>query len=301
MIIKNIPLDTIDCQDNTFCISYPLRDKILESSLRGVGIAQPVMLLERRPYIIIAGFKRIEAASNMGLKKIPALIVEMEPKEALLHAIHQNMGRGLNIVEKSQAVAKMVRSGFSQEEISQVMELLSLSSHEKIIGRCIAVASAAGPVKDFIIARNMSMKNIDYLFNFPPEERAVIVSALSPIRTTEGTLREILQMLNIIRIRRGALSIPLDGETTDINVLRGELKRQVNPLLSSLHNSYMEIRGKMGLPPDMDIKIDPFFEKEYIDVLIRVKNPHDLIEALKKLKGIIDDGHIRSIFELTQG
>jgi hypothetical protein len=61
------------------------------------------------------------------------------------------------------------------------------------------------------------------------------------------------------------------------------------------------VKQRCALPPNIDIKVDPFFEKEYIDILLKIKSENDVKASIEKLRTILEDGYIRSILELTQG
>ncbi len=301
IIYKTIPIDLIDVLDRRFCISYPLHDEALLSSVREIGIIQPVMLLDTTPYVVATGFKRIVSAGQLGLTEIPCVVVNISEKDALLYAIHDNINRGLNIIEKSHCIEKMVRGGFAPKEIHAIMALLSLNIYEKIIDRLIAVANAEEVVKTFILLKNLSMKNIESLLRFNVEERAQIIDILTSLHTTESLVREILETLHIIKIKTGRIDFASIKETSGPEELRKKLKTMTHPILSSLEEKLREIKLLCSLPPGIDIKVDPFFEKEYIDILIRAKTEEEIKGALEKLSSVLGRGYIRSIFELTKG
>lgn len=299
--MKTIPLNNIDTDDRRFCISYPLEDKTLAESIGEIGIVQPLILLDASPLIVITGFKRIMSAKKLGLTNIPAIIKKARADEALLLSIHDNLGRGLNAVEKAHALEKMVSADFPRQKIFGIMELLSLKPHEKVLGNFVALANGERPLKDFIVWHGASMKNIEYLLKFDARERKGIISLLSPLHITDSLLREILEMLILIRIRKGAVDLrglraPRDGRD-----LKARLKKKNYPLLSSMEKRLSAVKQSCALPPHIDIKIDPFFEKEYIDILLKIKSEDDLRAAMEKLNAILEDGYIRSILELTQG
>ncbi|MEI6153300.1 MAG: ParB N-terminal domain-containing protein [Deltaproteobacteria bacterium] len=298
--MQTIPITLINISDKRFCISYPLEDGILLASIKKIGIIQPPILLAPTPYTIITGFKRLEAALSLGLTDISCIIVDIPGKDALLRAIHDNMGRALNIIEKANCIEKMLHMAFSAEEVYDVMTLLSLSRHEKITGRLRDIASSDETMKCFILNKALSMQNIETLLRFTSEEKDHIIKILTPLHTTESTVREILQMLHLIKVRKGAIDFPAITGTYDVYGLKARLKTLTYPILSSLEKGLKDIKIKCALPPNIDIKVDPFFEKEYIDILIRAKNPDEIRAALLKLKEVFDAGYIRSIFGLAK-
>jgi ParB family chromosome partitioning protein len=297
----SIPLRKINARDNSFRISFTAHNEMLLSSIKKLGIIQPVVLLEGPPFVVVTGFRRLEAAKILGLKEIPAITVKLSEKEGLLFAIHDNLHRGLNIIEKAHALEKMVSMGFPESEIYEVMALFSLGPHEKVLAHLTSIARAEEPLKHFIFTNALSMKNIEYMLWFEKEERKKIMTALASTRLTESYLREILEMLHLMKIKKGRFVSGVLKYAGNAQELRTTLKRITHPQLSSLEKKLEAIRKVSSLPPALDIRVDPFFEKEYIDITIRAKSEKETKELLGKLEEVLQKGHIRSILELTKG
>jgi hypothetical protein len=300
-MITSTPLRKINVRDNRFRISYPAHDERLLSSIKKVGIIQPVVLLDGPSFTVVTGFRRVEAAKKLGLKEIPAVTAKLSEKEGLLFAIHDNAHRGLNIIEKAHALDKMVHMGFSESEIYEIMALFSLGPHEKVFAHFLSIARTEEPLKHFIIEHALSMKNIEYMLWFEREERKKIMTALGSTRLTESYLREILEMLHLMKIKKGRFVSGVLKYAGNAQELRARLKRITHPRLSSLEKKLEAIRKASALPPALDIRVDPFFEKEYIDITIRAKSEKEIKELLEKLDEVLQKGHIRSILELTKG
>ncbi|OPY75254.1 MAG: putative chromosome-partitioning protein ParB [Syntrophorhabdus sp. PtaU1.Bin058] len=299
--MKTIQLNDIDIDDRRFCISYPLEDEVLTESIREIGIAQPLLLFDASPLIVITGFKRLASAKRLGLTEVPAAIKRIGADEALLLSIHDNLARGLNAVEKACALKKMVHAGFPGQRIFETMTLLALKPHEKVLNDLVAIADAGEPLTGFIVRHGVSMKNIEYLLQFDTEERNKIISLVSPLHLTESLLREILEMFALMKVKKGAISFRGLRTACDGRDLKARLKKRNYPILSSMEKDLLAVKQRCALPPNIDIKVDPFFEKEYIDILLKIKSEDDVRASIEKLKAILEDGHIRSILELTQG
>ena len=298
--MNKVPIDHINVCDRRFCITYPLDDAVLYTSVQKIGIIQPVMLLNTSPFIVVTGFKRLAIVQHLGLKEIPYIPVEISEREALLYAIHDNIQRGLNLVEKAHALERMLHIGFTSVEVYDTMKIIGLQPHEKILKTLIALASAEDSFKHFMVTHNLSMKIVDYLMRFDVNERSSIIGLLSSFHITESTIREILEILNLLKIKQDKLPFerlnPASGQE-----LMKQLKEMAYPILTALHEELLGIRQASALPPNIDIKVDPFFEKEYIDIGIRAKNKDDVYQAIEKLRRLVDDGIIGSIFDLTKG
>lgn len=298
--MKTLSIDQINVHDKRFCISYPLDDVTLCASIQKIGIVQPVMLLNTSPFIVVTGFKRLDIARQLKLKEIPYTTVDITEHEALLFAIHDNIKRGLNLVEKAHAIERMIHTGFSSAEISETLDTLGMNPHEKILKILFALASSEDSLKRFAATHNLSLKNVDYLLRFEVDERASIIDLLSSVHVTESTLRETLEILTLLKLKRGKLPFEDLRPTSDQELMR-QLKAMAYPIRTSLHEQLQNLRKALGLPPNIDIKVDPFFEKEYIDIGIRAKNQEDIYRALEKLQRSTDDGTIGRIFDLTKG
>ena len=298
--MNKVPIDHINVCDRRFCITYPLDDATLYTSVQKIGIIQPVMLLNTSPFIVVTGFKRLAIVQQLGLKEIPYIPVDISEREALLFAIHDNIQRGLNLIEKAHAIERMLHIGFTSAEVHDTMKIIGLQPHEKILKTLIALASAEDSLKHFIVTHNLSMKIVDYLMRFDVNERSSIIGLLSSFHITESTIREILEILNLLKIKQDKLPFerlnPVSGQE-----LMKQLKEMAYPILTALHRELQGIRQASALPPNIDIKVDPFFEKEYIDIGIRAKNKDDVCQAIEKLRRLVDDGIIGSIFDLTKG
>jgi len=299
--MNTLLIDRINTNDQRFCITYPLEDALLYTSIQRIGIVQPVILLDASPFIVVTGFKRIEIAHQLGLKEIPYVAVDITDHEALLFAVHDNIRRGLNLIEKAHALERMLHLGFSREEIFDILKMLGMNPHEKMLKMLIALASAEDSFKRFIVSRNLSLKNVDYLMRFEVSERATIIDLLSSVHVSEGSIREILEILSLLKLKYNKLPFTKFPPASNSQDLIKYLKEMAYPILTSLHKQLQDIRHALALPPNIDIKVDPFFEKEYIDIGIRAKNREDINQALEKLHRLTDDGILGRIFDLTKG
>lgn len=299
--MNTVRLSDIDLKDGRFSLSHPHSDEKLLWSIRSVGIIQPVVLLDAKPLIPVTGIKRLHCARILRYKSIPALIKKFDEKDAILVAIHDNLTRGLNIVEKSHALDKMNHFCLPSDDIFAVMKQMGLNPHEKVLASLLAIARSDKPVKEFILKKNLSLKNIDGIMRFEEKERKMIVRSLSGLHLTENMLREILEMLQLLRIRKGSISARDLGQKVSVDEIRARLKKKTHPILSSLQKGLQRIRSELSLPPGTDIRVDPFFEKEYIDIILKVGSEEEAIQRLDNISELIRGGYVRSILELTKG
>ena len=99
-------------------------EKILElaESIKSNGIIQPLVLKKvNNEYIIVAGERRWRAAKLIGLKEVPAIIMNLTEKQILEISLIENIQReDLNYIEEALAYKKLIHDfNLTQEELSK--------------------------------------------------------------------------------------------------------------------------------------------------------------------------------------
>ena len=299
--METIAIDRINQTDLRFCVSYPLEDPLLLASISTFGIRMPLLLLDTVPHTVVTGFKRLDVACRLGLTSVPCSISRMNEKDALLTAINDNIKRPLNMVERALSLEKMSNLGFSRDEIYAMMKLLGHEPHDKLLKNLVAIARADSQTKEFVIKHETHMTHLELLLAFSDAERIEIVTFLSSMHPTFSQLREILQLFLLVKVKEGRIPIKDYSRLATVDALKLSLKKRTHPMLSMLEQRLKEALMKAALPPRITVKVDPFFEKEFIDIGIRARCVEDVDEAVRGLDSLIKNGWIRSILELTKG
>ena len=93
----------------------------LAASMREHGVLEPVIVRPKgKDYELVVGERRWRAAQLAGLKVIPAIVRELEDREALELALVENLQReDLNPMEEAEAFRRLADEfGLTQEEIA---------------------------------------------------------------------------------------------------------------------------------------------------------------------------------------
>ena len=118
----------------------------LSESIKNFGILQPLSVTYDREtgrYVLVAGERRLRAARLLGMDRVPAVIIEADPKKSEELAIIENIQReDLNIFEEARAIASLLtkygltqeqaaaRLSVSQSYVANKLRLLKLSPEE---------------------------------------------------------------------------------------------------------------------------------------------------------------------------
>lgn len=114
----------------------------LASSIRNIGLIQPIVVVKRNGrYMIVSGERRWRASKLAGLTTIPSIIKEYTDKEVAQIALIENLQReDLNPIESARAIKELIdkfdmtqeavaeKIGKSRPAIANTIRLLSLSS-----------------------------------------------------------------------------------------------------------------------------------------------------------------------------
>ncbi len=123
--IQEIPVNQIDANPNQPRKAFNEETlKKLEQSIKKYGIVQPVIVRKKDNgnYELIAGERRLRAAKNAQLEKIPVVIKEYDNQESAEIALIENLQReDLNPIEEGKAYESIIKKyELTQEEMSQI-------------------------------------------------------------------------------------------------------------------------------------------------------------------------------------
>ena len=98
----------------------------LEASLRATGLLQPVTVRaasEGRGYELVAGERRLRAASNLGWAEIPAVVKQIDNRTLLTLALVENLQRAdLDALEEAEGYQRLLDEfGLTQQQVAGVV------------------------------------------------------------------------------------------------------------------------------------------------------------------------------------
>jgi ParB family chromosome partitioning protein len=238
------------------------REKLekLARSIREEGVLQPILVRpHEEKYQLVAGERRLRAAREAGLKKIPAFVKEINDEQLLELALIENLQReDLNPVEEAEAYQKLMQKfDYTQEQIADkvgkdrtsitnYLRLLNLP--EKVKNHLIEGKITAGHGKallglgdpfqqehvcNFIIKKNLSVREAESMVSrriarveTPPEAPEVDIFTIE----AEKKLQRFLGCRVSIKKRKkgGKLEIHYATEEELQRIYEAILPREIN-------------------------------------------------------------------------
>ena len=98
----------------------------LEASLKATGLLQPITV--RRPAVgagfeLVAGERRLRAATRLGWTEIPAIVRDIDDKTLLTLALVENLQRSdLNPLEEAEGYQRLIEEfGLTQQQVAEIV------------------------------------------------------------------------------------------------------------------------------------------------------------------------------------
>ena len=170
MRVVNLPMSVIrpnPYQPRKNFDSISLRE--LSASIEEFGVIQPISV--RRVddgFEIIAGERRFRAAENIGMKEIPAIIMNADENKSALLALLENLQReDLCFFEIAEGYQKLIREqGMTQDDLAR-----KLGKSQSTVANKLRLLRLSPRVKKIIRDFSLSERHARALLNIPDEDR----------------------------------------------------------------------------------------------------------------------------------
>ena len=226
--LKSIPIAQVARNPFQPRTEFNVEDLVeLQESLKASGLLQPITV-RRRPgkdgFELIAGERRLRAASKLGWKEIPAIIREIDDKTLLTLALVENLQRtDLNPIEEGEGYYRLLHDfGLTQQQIAE-----TVGKDRTTIANMLRVLQLPESVRRLLQDGKLSMGHAKVLLGL--EDSGKIVTVANEIVREGLTVRELEQRLRRVdgAPRRGKAGRPrtADRQSPEIRQIQDRLRR----------------------------------------------------------------------------
>lgn len=258
--------------------------KELSESIKEHGVIQPIIVRKLGDkYEIIAGERRYKATAMAGLTKIPAIIRNLDDKEASKVALLENLQRkDLTAIEEARTYQKILEiDNMTQEELGR-----SMGKSQAAIANKMRLLSLPDEVQEALLHDKISERHARSLLNLPtPEEQ---IKMLNKVIDNRLTVRE---LDDEIKIAKGeVLPIPSNEQVVEtgakVEVLNtGDVEEiKIEPPEEDIE---LDLDDSLDLGIDDEIK-ESEDELSKIDKLLRQTKPYTLKDVIGDLKATVE-------------
>jgi ParB family chromosome partitioning protein len=199
----------------------------LQESLKASGLLQPITV-RRRPgrdgFELIAGERRLRAATKLGWKEIPAIIREIDDRTLLTLALVENLQRtDLNPIEEGEGYHKLLQDfGLTQQQIAE-----TVGKDRTTISNMLRILQLPESARRFLQDGKLSMGHAKVLLGLDDSDK--IVTLANEIVREGLTVRELEHRLRQVdgTPRKGKVGRPrtADRQTPEIRQIQDRLRR----------------------------------------------------------------------------
>ena len=169
----------------------------LRDSIKEYGVIQPVIVKKDQYglYLLIAGERRLRAATMAGLQKIPAIVRADNERDSAIIALVENVQReNLSYIEEAYAYKNLMdEHGLTQNEIAR-----SVGKQQSTISNKIRILSLPPDIRDQLAENKLTERHARALLRLTDEAaRRNVVNRVLPyglnVRQTEKLIEDILE------------------------------------------------------------------------------------------------------------
>lgn len=209
----------------------------LTESIRASGVIQPIVVRRTGDaYELIAGERRLRAAKQAGLERIPAVVREATNAQSLELALVENLLReDLNPIEAAEGYRQLLADfGWTQEQLGQ-----RIGKDRSSIANALRLLRLPSPIQDDLRSGRLTMGHAMALLSLTSVEdqlklRDRILAHSWSVRTTEEDVQQ----------RRGAPSTSGRRRSAELAALEESLQRA---LMTRVRIAGTERRGRFEI------------------------------------------------------
>ena len=166
----------------------------LAKSIKKHGIIQPIVVRKNELYYeIIAGERRWRAAKLIGLKKIPAIIKEIDDLEVAQIALVENIQReDLNAIEEAEAFKSLIEKyNLTQEDIAHLV-----GKSRSYVANIIRLLNLDESVKSLIIENELTSGHGRTILGLNKDNEQIVLANMIieknlSVRDTESLVKKL--------------------------------------------------------------------------------------------------------------
>ena len=303
-----IPLTDITADDTTYQISSTIDKPLapLVQSMAGVGLLSPPILTagEMSLFRVVAGFRRLLAARQLGMARIPCRVMEAAaPLDCFRIAIADNaLQRSLNTAEQARAVAGLAGLFEDPAAIQQAAAEAGMTVTPDLLTKLLAVNSLPAEMRDEISLGNLGLAMAVELAGLESPAALALGRLFRELRLGLNKQREVLHRVREIAARerthltallaedgiREILADPKSDRAHRGEQLRRYLERRRYPAITRAEEAFA--RRVKALQPGPKARLAPprNFEGRRYTLTLLVDDKKDLETHICLLQRLAD-------------
>jgi len=313
--VDSIDLDKIDSTDVFYRITTPLCKPPIEQSVKRLGLICPVVVKPTRDhFVVISGFRRVDACRRNSWPSIPCRIVS-ETTSAVTcaeMAIADNLTqRPLNFVEQARCLRLLTEAAGDLPTAQTIAKTMGLNFNGDLVSKLERILSAPEVLQAGLIVGTLSLPVMMTIADFTKEDAVALAQLFEKLPMGLNKQREILQNVKEIAIREDItigdviednlvqnilLDDALDGNQKAYQI-RFYLKKRRFPRIVETEEAFKDCVKSLGLGGEIQVTPPPGFDGSTCTMTIRFNDLDSLKHAHQKISKAISNPNITTLFD----
>jgi len=324
MTFTDIPVSEIDLSDTGFRITNSCHDiEHLSTSICQYGImVAPLVLYGQDKYIVVSGFRRIEAARHAGLSRVTCRVMPAgDTLGAAMAAVTENaFSRELTAAELIRAITLLLRFMDAESIAKNATSIFNRSLNTRYINTLAHIQAMPDSVLDLLDKGKISIKACKNLVSMDAETQTEFLHLFSLIKVSSGLQMEIITWakeicaLEKISVSRLIQESPLETNESDGPGLEGSdlghrdmsalgkqfkafLVQRRFPALTAAKNQVRKQIKALELDSGLQLAVPENFEGLVYTMQMEFKTMDEFKTRLNRLAEIADNRNFKSLVD----
>ncbi len=321
MIFEEVPLENIDLGNEGFRISEDLDSARLEESLRRAGQLSPVQLFESESsrLLVVCGFRRLRALQRLKARAVFARVwhsSECSELRAFEMALWDNLShRELTALEIARALfaLKNLFEGPNDLLVREYLPIFGLPPHKNVLRSYLTLHTLHPMLRKMFQKGRITLASAERLSRTDLDFQDKMARVLEQARWTASMQREVLDLLEELSAIWKCSPAGIFDRSEISSVLscsdrspaqKGERIREIlhrwrNPRVSVAEEQFMLERIKLGLPAQVQLSPDPFFESNRVRVEFAVSSAEGFRKMAAALQSASQNSALDELFRVV--
>ncbi len=249
MMVQQIPIDRV--RPNPYQPRKEFSKQGLEElsqSIKQYGVLQPITVRKvgSDAYELIAGERRLRACQMIGMKSIPAIVLNITESDSAIVAMIENLQReNLHYLDEAMGYACLINDhGFTQEELAR-----RIGKNQSTIANKMRLLKLPDSVKKILMENNLTERHARALLRLPDDDLKLkvlqqVINKKYNVKETEMLIERVLKKLQaekVTDIKRKKVKQPY---SKDMRIFINTIKKAVtmikeygiNPQMTQIDN-----------------------------------------------------------------
>ena len=314
--LTEVLLTDIDLENQWTNFSMDVCTNKLLDSVKEVGIRHPISICsEIKPYKIISGHKRVQAAIKAGLTHIPAFLLP-NMKGALALNLKENFSlRHYSDIEKGCILNKLIVDGIQEDLIIDLyMPLLELEHSKKIFQDLLSVKKIEPELQKLLHRFKVSVKVFKVFCLWNTEEQKIAEYFFSKTRPNANKWRDVLELVEEISRRDNISPKDILFSPTTIEILKNKdllssqkydriyqiLQQKRYPVLSDLKKRVASAIDEVRFDDKTRFKYQEAFENDEMRLELKFRDERELSQQVEKIFQALQSRSIEKLITLIK-